>query len=128
MKFKKKAAKVSMLLGFMRSSPVTSPRQQRLKALTRLGSYLDEKIQMKSKKIKKVEIKQGEKRFDRIVGNKEVYFAHSLNYIYIDSSPVTVWFRLGRYMQNTVQVRISVGGSKNSSGFLGKYIVISLYE
>lgn len=128
MKFKKKAAKVSLLLGFQQSSPHKLSKPLKMKLLTRVGSYLEERTTKNRKQKRAIEIKQGEKRFDRIVGNKEVYFAHSLNYIYIDSSPVSVWFRLGRSDEDTVQVKLSVGGSNNSAGFLGQNVEISLYE
>lgn len=44
-------------------------------------------------------------RFDSIVGDKQVYYAKTLNYLYLDPGSVKRYFYLGRN-KNTVSVKI----------------------
>lgn len=125
MKFKKKAEKVAILLSFSKKtsrvgSPLKGPR------LIELHEKIDELGYSKSQRA--VHAKHEEKRFDRISGNKEVYFAESLNFVYIDNQPMTIRFSLEKMFGNPVQVRLSLIPIYNIEGKNGKMIEIALYE
>lgn len=110
MKFKKKAAKVSMLLGFKRKlspSPSSTPDKPAKKFLKQVSYYLDLKAHpIQAQNFKLAQIKPGKERFDRISGDKEVFMAHTLNYAYLFNAPITLFFRLGTSKTDLVHVRI----------------------
>lgn len=126
MKFKKKAARVAMLLSFKEKAGGT-------RSFLKENKKLDLEVQQRElkkniKESKTLEIRQEEKRFDRISGNKEMYFARTLNFLYIDNSPMTLWFTYSSNSANTVHVRLTMTPLPSIFGVFGKKIEIALYE
>lgn len=66
-------------------------------------------------------------RYDSIVGEKEVFFAQTLNYAYVDNSEQSLVFTI-RKGQNLVYVRLRVGPTNLLNNKPGMFAVFSFYE
>lgn len=133
LKFKKKAAKVSMLLGFRKRtvspSPSNTPDKRSRRMIQQVSDYLDKKVHPSHAEFyRPAEIQPTRERFDKISGDKEVFFAHTLNYAYLDSSPVTIFLRIDSAIADTIHVKIRVQWIVSSLGLLELCFEVFLYE
>lgn len=131
MKFKKKAAKVAILLGFKKKevqSPTQNLDKPAKKMIKQVSYFLDMKAHpILPQSLKIAQINPGRERFDRIAGDKEVFMAHTLNYAYLDTNPVNFYFRLGSTKSDTIQVRIKIEWI-SAAGIQGMKFEASLYR
>lgn len=133
MKFRNKARELSTMLGLRRKftlpiSPVMVP-QKSARIIKKSYDCIDVKVHPQEiKRSKASDINHTRERFDRIAGDKQVFFAQSLNYAYLDKSPISVVFRLGNSSSDTVHVKVKVRWIVSSAGFQGMEFEALLYE
>lgn len=131
MKFKKKAAKLSMILGFKRKlspSPSQTPEKPTKKMMKQVSYFLDKKVHSMNQQLSKLlKINPGKERFDRIAGDKEVFLTHTLNYAYLSTSPLTLFFKLGSQKSDTIHARLRLQWI-SKIGSQGMTVEIFLYK
>jgi len=66
-------------------------------------------------------------RYDIIVGDKQVFFAQTLNYAYIDNSEHLLYFRID-YSEHTINIKLRLRPADLKSNQQGLVASIEFYE
>jgi hypothetical protein len=66
-------------------------------------------------------------RYDIIVGDKQVFFAQTLNYAYVDNSEHLFYFRLD-YSEHTISIKLRLSPADLKSNQQGLVASIEFYE